>query len=990
MLYIYELKLGTNALEYFANQSSKFDFHASMYVLPNKFLTTEIKKSHNIQSGSMDLLVNEIIKLTKIENKKPISSFMRELIAEKIISDLQANKQLVYFADTKVNNSLVKNICLLISDLSNRQIACENFTDLVQFNSLNADNIKNVDKLYDLAKIYTLYNRYLLALNELDIFDRYKLAKIILEDIDLEDIPWRAIYISDYYSLTELELDIIKNLSRHIDVHIALNYEKGRDEIFAALQHLRDTLLGFPTASIAPFPIEDQPLIADDLSFLCANFYNTQAVAYNTQPENIIINGFHDKNQEILYIVNSIKSKILNGAKPEDFLLVGRDLQAYPNLSDYFVRAGLPSSLPQIVYMSKHFISRLVIDILGLAFLPFSKNSLQKVMFSPPVVKYLSFDKDKLEKIFFEYDFDNISQLESLLVNIQEQHRMELKSEQIAVQKLVLLLARIPRKASTDKYIQIIKDVLQELQVLTSIGSAHKAATMNACQLKAALEVYSALTSVMDNMKNSLAILYGQDHELSGRSFNRYISKALIDKTITILDGNQNTIKVLQAADIQSTKAKHIYLFGLNDGVFPKYRLENWLLNSSEMYSLQIISTGEPELAASEDAFFFASALAMAERSITMTYLDNERVRKSKYLTEIKRIIPNMHEYTYRNMLPNKLSEIYDEQSLSDFLAFQLNRSSLDIVPTMIKQWLQHRWSAEPMQLLTIPDNQVIKTNCNTTDTLFSITQLEDYAECPFRYILNYIWKPKGWRLAALDNTTLTKGSFLHKVVEQFAQKYIKQQLPEQVLAIAELRDIFETAFSTNHTDNDYTWHLSKDKLWQILLNWLACEYQARGEYTFYATEWEFGAHKEFQVADMYIRGKIDRIDQAPTSIRITDYKYKNLISFKNFEENRTNLQIPLYMLAVNNFIDNSAQKQMQGNYYSFIKAQVGNYLSTENPNCSIEEINEQTSAILKELGAGLNSGDFMPKINKNCEYCEYTTACRALKQPASEEDESD
>lgn len=987
MLYIYELPIGTNALEEFAKEAGKFDFHSSIYILPNKLLTAEIKKKRNIQSGSMDLLINEIIKLSEIENRKPVSSFVRELLVEKIIRDLQTRKQLAYFSDSKANAGLVNSICLLISDLSNRQVDCDNFTNLVEFSRFNADLDKNLDKLYDLAKIYTLYTRYLAALDELDIFDRYKIAANILDNID--ELPWQAIYISDYYSLTQLELDIIKKLSRITQVHVALNYEKDRSEIFAALQHLRDTLLGFPQATIAQLPLSIHNK-NHTLNFLCTNFYNTHSPVYTEQVQNIQIHGFHDKNQEILYIVSDIKKKILNGATPHDFLLVGRDLQSYPNLSDYFTRVGVPSSLPKIVHLAQHFISRLAIDIFALAFMPFSKNNLQKILFSPPVVTYLDFDKDQLEKIFFEYDFDSINQLGTLLTHIQKQHKLDLANEHAALQRLSAIISSMPRKATASEYTQTLKNLLQELQILNSLGLSHQQHKLDTLQLKIALEVYQALIAVIDNLSSALILLYGDEHLISGRSFSRYLSKALADKTVTLLQGDQNTVKVLQAADMQSSTAKHVYLLGLNDGLFPKYRNENWLLNNSEMYNLQISMTNEAEMAASEDAFFFASSIAMAEESLTLTYLENERVRKSKYLTEVKRIMPDIPEYTHRNMLPEALAQIYDWQSLSDFLAFQLNTNSINLLPELASQWLQARWSAQPAKLLSIPDNQTISTGKSTANTMFSITQLEDYAVCPFKYLLNHIWQPTAWRLASLDNTALTKGSFLHKVVEQFVQKYLGKKLPEFETALHALEQIFEKTFAATPVENTYTWQLGKTKLWKVLVNWLTAEYQTIGEYKFYATEWEFGLQNEFKIADIHIRGKIDRIDVSPAAIRITDYKYKNTVKFKDFEENRANLQIPLYMLAVDSLMNNDGQRQLQGNYFSFAKAQSSNYLNTQDADYPITKINEQISLILTELGEQLNNGYFAPVLNKDCEYCEYITACRAQQLQLEEEEYSE
>lgn len=988
LLHIYELKIGETAQGYFAEQAGKCEFHTCVYILPNKLLAAEIKKDHNIQVGSLDSLVGEIVKLGN-EYQKPISNFTRELLIEKVSRDLQQAKQLTYFTDAKTNTAFVSSIGQFISDMTNRRIESDNFTELVRFSALNADTEKNLDKLYDLAKIYTLYGRYLLALGEIDIFDRYKLALQILDSPLADNLPWQNIYISDYYSLTPLELAILQKLSRRMQVHIALVYEKGREEVFAALRSLRDTLLGFAEAKLAELP-NSLPSIAQKcpLAFLAANLYNTAALAWPDKVERVKLQGFYDKNQELLYIISDIKRKLLDGAQLGDFVIIGRDLTAYPNLSEYFERAGIPSSLPQIVHVRKHFLSSLITDMLGLAALPFSKTRLQKVLFSPVVIVYLDFDKDQIEKIFYEYEIDSFSQLKALLTHIEKQQGLKLESTVQALANLEKLLHTIPRKATAQEYAQCMHQLMQELRILPLLGQEHRLGKLDSSKLKVALEVYQALQEIMENLHTALSVLYGAEYKISALRFSQYLTKALADKTLTLAQGNQSAVKIIQAADIQSLKVAHIYILGLNDGLFPKYKRDNWLLSSSELYNLQISLPNEAELAASEDAFFFTSALTMATQSLTLTYLDNERARQSKYLPEIKRIMPQLSADSHRNMLPIDLSSIYDSQSLSDFLAFRLGCQAT--LPTAAGTWLGSKWQAAPEQLLATVDNSALDVSelSKASRPYFSITQLEDYATCPFKYLLSYLWKPTAWRLSSVDNTALTKGSFLHKVAEQFVQRYIDRQLPPLQQARAELAQIFEQSFAAMPAENTYTWSLSQKQMRQLLFNWLAAEYENIGEYKFYATEWEFGNHGEFKIANLHITGKIDRIDLAPASIRITDYKFKNLVKFKSFEDNRANLQIPLYMLAVDSLLNNNGQKHLVGNYYSFAKAQTSSYLDTAG--CDISEINTQISTIINEIDTAISQGNFQPTLNPSCEYCDYAPACRATKSIVDEEEASE
>ena len=193
-----------------------------------------------------------------------------------------------------------------------------------------------------------------------------------------------------------------------------------------------------------------------------------------------------------------------------------------------------------------------------------------------------------------------------------------------------------------------------------------------------------------------------------------------------------------------------------------------------------------------------------------------------------------------------------------------------------------------------------------------SVTQLEQYASCPFSYFLRYGLNIR--EREVLDVRPLDDGNVLHALLENAGQE-LKALVDLTDAEIEERMDRIQEeeqeSFSRYKASSRYQYYWNKLKKSAVRAMHVIQEQIRRGEFVPEVFEWTFGSSGarrsalQIQLADgksLMLMGKIDRVDVlregTDSFVRILDYKTGrtkwNL--WEIFEG--VKLQLPLYMEA--------------------------------------------------------------------------------------------
>jgi ATP-dependent helicase/DNAse subunit B len=203
-------------------------------------------------------------------------------------------------------------------------------------------------------------------------------------------------------------------------------------------------------------------------------------------------------------------------------------------------------------------------------------------------------------------------------------------------------------------------------------------------------------------------------------------------------------------------------------------------------------------------------------------------------------------------------------------------------------------------------------------DRVWSASQLEGYAECPFIYLLQRVLHLDELEEAEEETTALTFGGVAHEILERFYPELRKGPFPDTFdeRAAELLRDVAARVFAEEEKEEagwlglPAYWAVSKRDLVQRLEEYLAWEIPLFGDWRPHLFEYEFGGEEPVEIAGrdlkgrpqkLRVRGYIDRVDVTgegeSATYRILDYKSGRVPAKTHYE--RGVVQIPIYMTAL-------------------------------------------------------------------------------------------
>ena len=230
---------------------------------------------------------------------------------------------------------------------------------------------------------------------------------------------------------------------------------------------------------------------------------------------------------------------------------------------------------------------------------------------------------------------------------------------------------------------------------------------------------------------------------------------------------------------------------------------------------------------------------------------------------------------------------------------------------------------------------------------MYSVTELEIYAGCPFQYFINNVLRFRVEEDETEDELSgLERGSLLHDVLFDFYNnRHIQKSTPirqcdEAVFkeAKAQLNELLDNKAKKQRDgrkekligENNLFWETDIDKLRIALHKWLEAERTYGLPVTPHYFEVSFGQKREprdpelsctepITIGDVRMTGKIDRIDIGNGTFSIVDYKTgSSTVRMPEILSGRS-LQLPIYLQTAKKLLemrDGTGLEPAAGLYY--------------------------------------------------------------------------
>ena len=505
------------------------------------------------------------------------------------------------------------------------------------------------------------------------------------------------------------------------------------------------------------------------------------------------------------------------------------------------------------------------------------------------------------------------------------------------LRRIQTLVRPLQRELTPLEFFTSLKELLEKLRVRTSIlGSSQ--ITLDSDVLELDTRAYRSFMALLEELEALFGLMESSGQRRKIAYYEQRLRAALILRRYSTRP-RARVVQVTTLAQSISQPAEYLFLAGLAEGVFPApYEPQVFLTRSRQK--------GERKQRLEERVLFY-QAITNFTKQLFFSYpkksFGGAEVNRSNFLDSLEDllVIPQAQEvegiFCYRELHPVSTripQNILVEQKKQrpgvpwlETLTVQAPRGSAANLARRGEADYIYRGVVDPT-LLTVDEASALEAN---KGRVWSITQLERYAKCPFQFFASDILglsfdEEREEGLEARD-----KGSALHEILRQLLisrrdQKPIADVPEHEMNAVYEnAQHIAENYFKEISNDHPF-WRLDAERLLSedqpggsVLRRFIDRERQL-GEYRlrprFFEVSFggsgraersphdpELSREEAIQIGGFKLRGKIDRIDVddrdgAITSglFSIVDYKSgKNTPAWKDIERAHS-LQLPLYL----------------------------------------------------------------------------------------------
>ncbi len=613
--------------------------------------------------------------------------------------------------------------------------------------------------------------------------------------------------------------------------------------------------------------------------------------------------------------------------------------------------------------------------------------------------------------------------------------------------RMIEWLNKIPAQALLKDYLDLTQEWF-ETQRFCDSGRFSEDSDILALEVDN-LQAVQACFGVLEEIGRVIIGLKCFEAELNIREFQQFLNHCWSELPIGSPGFKSSSIRVIPPREARGLNIPVVFVTGMEQGTFPRVYVNDWKLAPLARKELRAIGieleTGEQYQI--QEALAFYWSLQTAGDRLYLVYRDQDGGGQpqncSIFLDEVLQWVPELEKRAIRYGLapraPSSFSDCHGDIERNEWLINTLLHTEEQIEPEQVDRlWGIITDPKRRKLVLRLSDRRLIGVEINLgqniaiyqlinsrfgVDHRYSITAIEDYRSCPYRFFLKHLLKVKPAPRPTLLPELLDLGLLYHAILREFGKKFCGQSLCQG--EIEHYWDIIVRLLEDQYREwrrwagselAEMVLSLKQEEIRKTLRLWLESEVDwtktTAGRFKLHKLEWGFGiddANFDAQAiaapyrlddgqAVINIWGRVDRVDiDVSGNFTVYDYKLGKGPSTKDLVE-LNNLQIPVYLLALEQLCFGSGQ------------AVGGSYLGLRGPSRDNGGIwnRERLGPVLKGKGVlgqtqwddlleavkeelitavtGIRSGKFNLTGDDCPKYCEYQSSCRRLEREVTEQ----
>jgi ATP-dependent helicase/nuclease subunit B len=907
-------------------------------------------------------------------------------------------------------------------------------------------NLSGSEKLKaeDIAHIYKRYQEKFTEIAVKEIGDVYVGLNNLTSNKFSENF-WEyfpdvnTIIINGFDEFTIPEIEIINSTAelKNVDLYLYFDYYKYNPAIFSHLNNCYEKLEAKGFNVIKDKSIVEQTRFSDDVK---QNLFSVKkgekTIHFKSQITEI--SAFNREN-EIALVAKEIKKIITDkNIEPNKICVAFNLIKPYsPIVRDQFGVYGIPLNLTDrfslntsapiislinmLEILENDFYYKNIFRALSNNFIEIPSvdlNNLLQVSIDLKVISGLKNWESSIKDAIIEQQYEDESN------NEFERYNADYEKALDDINAIHSLLKPFEKEMTLAEFYYNIRELIYNLDIYIKI--------LNGFEDSAEKDV-KALSTFLNSIEELTYLL-----ELEYGANKRLPLKFHLNQLITIASFSRYNIKEKPGFGVQVTTLNEIrglqfdYLFiaGLSDGDFPTRYTPEIFFSSS--------FAKEETRHQTEERYHFYQALCSWKKGLYLTHPQTDERKElveSNFLQEFKLTfeISKKAEENYDDTIYSQLELLKyvgdsvirkdDKIPLPEDVEFNLEEAKKAVEINTIR--INKPFADSPFTgVLTNELTEDLKSSLlELRETQYSITQLESYAKCPYQYFADRVLKLTTLEEPTEELEAFELGSLLHSILYEF---YTKLKDKNIVLQGANDKDfskaeklLFNTArekidklrlnSSLTFFEKEKILGIDGNKKNSILFKFLINERNVTDGFIPEYFELVFGkvdkysgdkslSFEEFEIGDVKVRGKIDRVDinDEEETIKVVDYKLSGKRPTQNELQSGLSLQLPLYLYAAKELINAQMNKTYEpyGSEIYSLKFNQKDFgpkiikmgrtqsnvkdkmipMAEEMIEICIDSINKYVN----EISSGkFNLSKLEDRESKVCKYCNFRSICR-------------
>jgi ATP-dependent helicase/nuclease subunit B len=901
------------------------------------------------------------------------------------------------------------------------------------------------NKALDIADIYENYLLKCEKVKAYEIGDIYKkLLELEKNEFDsifkflFPDINLIIITGFDEYVRPEIKiLDKLSNVNSTI-LYIDFDYNVKNIHLFGHLESCLRNLehVGFNSIHLRNDKTKDKfrKIIRENL--FKPNVKHFKSFDYSERIK--ILNGF-SRESEIELISKEIKILLSEKrTEPSKICIAFNQIQNYSTIiRDVFEKNGIPFNLTDRIKLDTLAPVTSIINFLEVAESDYYYKNIFRALssgyFNTGEVNYsnLYAVASELKIVSGKSNWrDSISEaiftLKNSLDDEFEDKNLKIKSYQKALDDFISiekLLLPFSGKMSLSSFRENLFDFINSSKIIKKFLEIEGKQEENVRGFSFFIETFNELFDLLIEEK-------GNNEQFRLNFILDQIRTACSWARFNVKEKSNYGIQITTLEEIRGLKFDYLFIGGLCDGELPsRYRPEIFFSGKFKKHSNTHLL---------EERNRFYQALSTWEKGLYLTYPRTENGRElvvSSFLNAVEDLfeIKNYNESHYKPYINSKeeLEVLFGTQEIcqtefSNYFKSMSSSINIELIEKaiLIEKDRSQMTGQESEYNGFIDTSQFINTSYelnnlfnNLLTKQYSISQLELYAKCPFKYFIEKVLGLSIMEEPSEEIEAIEMGRILHVILFEFYTTLREKKIHLNSCSEIEYQDakkiIFEIAHkivNVSHFKSPLTFY-DREKLFgidgnleeSILYKFLEHERQTN-EFVPSFFEINFGSLKKdgsdqilsselpIETDGIKLRGKIDRIDicESNSSYDIIDYKSTGTKPTAKQLKNGTSLQLPIYLFAAGELLKRKFNKEFYPNemFIYSLKFAEGDFLKKE---VSIKrDIDVKSNLELIQVSLN-NAKKFIDEISNGkfglsphedrdkivCKNCQFHSVCR-------------